>query len=446
LAVVKACATWILAALFLWTLAAPATGGPAPARADAPVAAHAMVHTCCMPLTLKERIFAEAKAMGAGFIRVDVELGGIFPDPSSSTPHWTRLDEVMELSRRYELPVLGILLSPPDWVAPHQAEAFANLAARVAEHARGTIAHWELFNEPDGGWGFKGTPQDYAHLLRATYDAVKMRVPEAQIALGGIMFSNSFTWIERVFATPGADAAHAFDIASVNLRDTTRRLPKRAAAWRARLAKHGFTGPMWVTEHGYSGEPRYQTDPAFRGGESAQAAYLTESVLALAAAGADRVFVTLRDNLYDRFLSEGVIGIANGPPHQVRRKPAFSAIRRLVDNWEALAPAYVERRRHETALRYVSHRAAAAARKLRANLILARAAARRLARLQTRFESASRYDAWLRLGRRVAAADAELRRRRTAVAWTRALAAEYRSRVVLHGRQALKLAAFVAGS
>ena len=66
----------ILAALLAW--APTAAAAPPPARAGAPVSAHAMVHTCCTPPAMKERIFAEAKAMGARFIRVDVELAGIF--------------------------------------------------------------------------------------------------------------------------------------------------------------------------------------------------------------------------------------------------------------------------------------------------------------------------------------------------------------------------------
>jgi hypothetical protein len=62
---------------------------------------------------------------------------------------------------------------------------------------------------------------------------------------------------------------------------------------------------VWVIEHGYPAEPADQSDPAFRGGEPAQAAFLTESVLALAEASAGEVFVTLRDNLDGASASEG---------------------------------------------------------------------------------------------------------------------------------------------
>ena len=58
-----------------------------------------MVHTCCTPAAMKERIFAEAEASGAEFIRVDVELGGIFEGAGSrEAPTGARLDEVIALA------------------------------------------------------------------------------------------------------------------------------------------------------------------------------------------------------------------------------------------------------------------------------------------------------------------------------------------------------------
>jgi hypothetical protein len=433
--------------------APPASAAPPPVRSGAPISAHAMVHTCCTPLAMKERIFAEAKAMGARFIRVDVELNAIFPaeGPEAGAPDWSRLDDVLELSRRHELPVLGILLSPPGWLAPDAAEEFARLAAQVAAHARDTVVHWEILNEPNAIWGFSGTPEDYARLLRATHDAIAARVPEASVVLGGVMVPHGPAWLGRVFATPGADAVHAFDIAAVNLRDSARRLPGQLAAWRAMLAGHGFSGPLWVTEHGYPADAAFQTDPAFRGGETAQAAFLTEAVLGLTAGGADEVFVTAWDNVFlrgtyfQRFLTEGVVAIADEPPYAVRRKPAFGAMRRLVDNWSTLASAYSERRAHEDALRNANAQVAAAVRQLRRQRALARAVAARLARLQARHRRAYASAAHARLGRRVARATLRLRERRSHVGWAKALTDHYRLRAALHHQRALELAAFVAG-
>src|SRR5918999_3900065 len=90
---------------------AAALATPCVAAAEAPISSHAMLHTCCTPPAMKERLFAESKAMGARFIRVDVELHGIFAtEGHPEEADWKQLDDVIELSRRYDLPVLGIIM------------------------------------------------------------------------------------------------------------------------------------------------------------------------------------------------------------------------------------------------------------------------------------------------------------------------------------------------
>jgi hypothetical protein len=437
--------TTILAVLLAWVPTAAAA--PPPARPGAPVSAHAMVHTCCTPPAMRERIFAEAKAMGARFIRVDVELAGIFEGGghSEDDPDWSRLDAVLELSRRHELPILGILLRPPGSAPWNDAAAFGRLAAAVAAHARDTVTHWEVLNEPDGAWAFDGTPEQYAHVLRAAYDAIGARVPEATVAMGGLMTPEDPAWLDRMLATPGAGAARAFDIANLHLRGHERALPGVMTAWRDRLAAHGFAGPLWVTEHGYPGDTAFQADPAFRGGEPAQAAFLTESVLSLAEAGAAEVFVTLRDNLDGGFASEGVVDIDDHAPFAVRRKPSFAAVHRLVERWDELIAARAEQRRAEEVARL--ELAAVATYRLQAAGYRAatRPLAAKLMRLRARHRRARRESARLRLARQIDRTALSLRRRRGQAIFVRAMADDYAQRAALHQLYAADRAAFVAG-
>ncbi|MGH2781648.1 MAG: hypothetical protein ACRDLA_09615, partial [Thermoleophilaceae bacterium] len=155
------------------------SGGLPPEGGGLPLSSHAMVHTCCTPPALKERIFAEAAASGAEFVRVDVELSAIFEaDGTRERPDWRRLDEVIRLARRHDVELLGVLLSLPTWLsdcpergadaprcAARDPAEFGRLAAEVAAHARGSIDHWEILNEPDAEWAFKGEPEDYARML-----------------------------------------------------------------------------------------------------------------------------------------------------------------------------------------------------------------------------------------------------------------------------------------
>ena len=45
----------------------------------------------------------------------------------------------------------------PSRCAAADTAEFGALAGEVAKHARRTIDHWEILNEPDGDWAFEGT-------------------------------------------------------------------------------------------------------------------------------------------------------------------------------------------------------------------------------------------------------------------------------------------------
>jgi hypothetical protein len=321
-----------------------------PAHAS-PISAHAQVYTCCMADATKERIFAEAEAVGADFIRVDIEMSGIFNGQGSASrddPDWTKLDQVMQLARKHHLQVLGLLLAPPAYIstcptgpdpgrcAVADTTEFGRLASEIAEHAQDTIRHWEILNEPDADWAFTGTPEQYAAMLSAAHDGIKARVPDTRVVLGGISRPKDPAWLERMFATPGTDAIHKFDIANMHLRGPVAPVVSRHRQFRAWLGDRGFKGPLWITELGYPADPAFQVDPSFTGGDAGQAAYLTQSLVDLGEAGAEQVFVTLRDSGEGAYASEGLVHMDEAPGGATTRRESFYAVRRLATNWDPL--------------------------------------------------------------------------------------------------------------
>jgi hypothetical protein len=422
--------------------------GAAEARA-APISSHAMLYACCTPPAMKERIFAESKAMGAAYIRVDVQMNDVFERQGkpAAQPNWKGLDEVIELSRRYDLPVLGVVLNVPAYIStcperwPDSARCpsadpaeFGRLAGEIANHARGTIKDWEIVNEPDGEWAFQGTPEDYAWMLSAAYAGIKQRVPEARVVLGGLERPHDPAWLDRVFATPGADAVHRFDVANVHLRGRAIDVIARYQTFRAQLAAYGFSGPVWVTEHGYPADPGYQDDPAYTGGEAAQAAYLTESLVGLGEVGADQVFVTLRDNLGGEFASEGVEHIDDSGTYEVARRPSFGAVRRLVDNWDQLMAWRAEQRRHEYLERIQQYALSAS----RVEFKIAR----------RRFQAARALVHWVQRnggGRKLARARTQLATLKTQFGWRGALVQAYGRQMALESLAVADLRRKIAG-
>jgi hypothetical protein len=167
-------------------------------------------------------------------------------------------------------------------------------------HAGAGVRAWEFWNEPDLPYMYLGTPEDYGRTLGAIY---RRAAGLFRITNGGVASLRSGVPFLRRAITAGA----RFDIGNIHLRGEHMRARARAAS--------GFFGrrPLWVTEHGYPSRP----DPG------AQATYLSKSIPALRAGGADQVFVTLHDNTDEfgpdsPFSSEGIFG-----------KPAWDVIRAL---------------------------------------------------------------------------------------------------------------------
>jgi hypothetical protein len=420
---------------------------PAAATHAAPVSSHAMVYACCTPFELKERIFAESAALGAEFVRVDIQVNDVFEtDPGGpvQAADWRGLDEVLELARRHRVRVLGILLNPPAWLSScpdrepdhtrcpvEDAAEFGRLAGEIAAHAGPAIDHWEILNEPDGEWAFEGSPEEYARMLIAARAGIEARAPGDQVVLGGVMRPHQPEWLERVLAVPGA--AQSFDIANVHLRGSVAGVVGRYLEVRARLAGHGFAGPLWVTEHGYSADPAFQGDPAYQGGEEAQARYLTHSLIGLGEAGAEQVFVTLRDQGTGAYATEGLARISETPGYEVQRRPAFAAVRRVATSWAELLGWRSEQRRQEQLQRF----AETAALSWRAQAITGRQRLRQARALAAELRRPG--------GRRLRRAQLLVARYRRELGWQRAVLADYRLRAALHAAAAVELRARIAG-
>ncbi len=322
----------------------PSAARAATPAATSPIGVHSMLQVSAPPAFMRA-MFAEAAALHASSIRLDVQPSIVFTSPSSP-PDFSGLDEVMALSQQYHLRVIADLLSLPPWIADCQQPTadparcgtddltdYGSVIGQIVAHADPVIRDWEIWNEPDSPSFFSGTPQQYALMLRTAHDEIKSIDPQANVLLGGISGTSGMSWLEQVLGTPGANAIDAFDIANIHERGRLSALATDVAAWRSFLAQYGFAGPLWVTEHGYPSDPAYQYDPAYAAGATSQAAFLTASIPTLLDAGASQVFVTERDNLGGQFASEGLLGgDVLDPPSATAvpiEKPAYAAVAAL---------------------------------------------------------------------------------------------------------------------
>jgi len=321
----------------------------APPAAAAPYSSHSQLYTCCTDSATKEAMFAEAAQSGAAFIRVDVAMDTVMPEfAGEGARNWSGLDEVAGLSARHGLPVVAVLHGTPRQLAacsdepwerrrlcpPADPAEWGRLAGEIAQRYAGRIGHIQIWNEPDARWAFLGGPADYSRLLVASWREIKKHSPSTQVVLGGLMDSHAGgrAWLEEVFRTD-PQAAQAFDIVALHLRGTGAELTPQIPEMAAYLRGRGRQVPLWVTEHGYPSDPGWQRDPRHTAGEPSQAAYLAETLPALAVAGAEQVFVTLHDGGGGAFDSEGILEGTGRAGGSFRRKAAWHAFRYAVQDW-----------------------------------------------------------------------------------------------------------------
>ena len=321
--------------------------------AESPIGAHSMLQLNS-PYPFMQTMFAEAAAMHTSAIRLDVAPALVFNDPAQP-PDFSGLDEIVALANAYHVQVVGVLMTIPWWIASctspkdisqmtlcgtDDLSDYESEIAAIVQRADPVISNWEIWNEPDEGNFFSGTPLQYASMLRAAHDTIKAIDSQANVLFGGISGLSGEEWLSQVFAAVGPDAAHAFDIANIHERNRLDSLAADVGSWKRFLAGYGFAGPLWVTEHGYPSDPASQYDPSYAAGAGSQAAFLSASIPTLLDAGASKVFVTERDNLGGQFASEGVLGgnVLDPPAADAQpvEKPAFAAVRTLADCYLSL--------------------------------------------------------------------------------------------------------------
>lgn len=210
-------------------------------------------------------------------------------------------DVAVEQATQAGMDVLGILIGTPKWadasgqrpgngVPAGLQYAVTDPRNRWAAYVRATVQHyqtqiheWEIWNEPDLGFFWSGTPSDYAALLSEAYEVIKQVEPVSTVVMAGMVVPG------LAFFSQVLDAIHLmkpvpFDVAAWHAYGPARKLFQNIEAMRSALRTHGLGRvPIWVTESGFPA-----ADP---NGESRQAAYVLQSTAYAFLAHAARVFI-----------------------------------------------------------------------------------------------------------------------------------------------------------
>jgi hypothetical protein len=164
-------------------------------------------------------------ASGAKWVRIDIGWSSLQEVGRGQLSQWyvNLADRCVDLARARGLNVLGLLFRTPAWanggqgvqVPPSDPADYAWIAHWAADHFRGRVAAWEVWNEPDpvqADWSWSGTVGQYVQLLQAAYPALKSGDPNAQVLFGGPSW-NDIGFIAAAYA---AGAKGSFDVMAVH--------------------------------------------------------------------------------------------------------------------------------------------------------------------------------------------------------------------------------------
>ena len=212
----------------------------------------------------KDEPVETVRMMGAcrlGWNRVDCSWTYI--EPVSNHWDFTAFDVAVDLCGREGIRVLPILGSK-NWRKESLCERPAQDLARwnryvrtVTEHLGGRCPVIEVINEPDAGWV---SMDDYAVLLRNSYETIKKTNPSMAVAFAGLS-PNPYGWLEGIYERNGGKGFYDimnFHPYTTNFRNRPEgELEGEIAKMRKVMAKHGDgEKPLWITELGW---PSQQT-------------------------------------------------------------------------------------------------------------------------------------------------------------------------------------------
>ncbi|WP_288592413.1 glycosyl hydrolase [uncultured Victivallis sp.] len=127
-----------------------------------------------------------------------------------------------------------------------------NFVRAAAEHYKGRIRVWEIWNEPDGGfWKPQPNAEQYAQLLKIAHEELKKADPANQVMVGGLCGWEA-SYLADLYA---AGAGKYFDLVAVHPYgkgpDSSPFQARSMAKFRRVMARHGDSAkPVWITECG----------------------------------------------------------------------------------------------------------------------------------------------------------------------------------------------------
>jgi hypothetical protein len=290
-------------------------------------------------------------AAGVQWVRIDMAWLGFEKTGKGVMDPWyvNRADSVVNMARARNIKVLATILDTPSWanggqadnVPPTNPQDYGDFMGWFADHFKGRVSAYELWNEPNlSGFWSTTDPAAYAAIVKAAYPVLKAHDP-AGLVVAGVTSQNDTSWLTRWY---DAGVQGSFDVLATHpyqgpasdapeIPDTGQwyRMDHIKAVHTLMVQRGDGNKPIWGTEYGWSTHDNAGiTEPWLQGvSEAVQADYLQRSVNWFAA---NHPYVT---NLFwynDRDRTNGTIQDQHyGLLHtDLSPKPAYNTLKTML--------------------------------------------------------------------------------------------------------------------
>jgi MYXO-CTERM domain-containing protein len=225
---------------------------------------------------------------------VRIDLNWFDAEPQQGNYNFAPFDALINAATAKGLNVLAVLAYTPAWASAGNARGdstnndvpnagtYASFVTAVVNRYKSKVTHYELWNEPNLGEFFEGTPQDYtSRVLVPGAQAVHAACPACKVVAPGLasIGSQYATWMDASLAAAKNDidivSGHIYaqftqdDPGAGTTSDSffnkleSHRVVKVGTvtvyegplSFREVMAKHNVTKPFWLTETGKTATP-----------------------------------------------------------------------------------------------------------------------------------------------------------------------------------------------
>src|SRR6185437_4297105 len=187
-------------------------------------------------------------------------------EPAPGKFDWSFWDDFVHMAAdEYQIRLIPYVCYTPRWASsstnadywqqpPKDNRQFAEFMRQLVSRYKQRIHSWEIWNEPDNPYYWRGSAGQFAALLEAGATAVRQIDPTANIVMGGLAWNPEF--LESIVSTPAAitnvDVVNVHNYYETWASEPLERIPEYVGRAADSLAHYHVRKPIWMAEVGYS--------------------------------------------------------------------------------------------------------------------------------------------------------------------------------------------------